>query len=104
MTLSYLPLTGQPIPGPHPGEGRLEVADKWLEIKWEVDDENDAAAAPATTIANTKTRIASFIIGYPLNPSVDTMCCPTNTKDSTLEFKVSPSFSYSSISSHHFDY
>jgi hypothetical protein len=60
------------MPGPHPGDGKAEVAERWLAIMCDVDDENDAAAAPATTMANTKTRKASFILDYSLKESVDT--------------------------------
>ena len=44
------------------------------------DDENDAAAAPATTMANTKTRKASFILDYSLKDSVDRKRSPLTQK------------------------
>jgi hypothetical protein len=44
------------------------------------DDENDAAAAPATTMANTNTRKASFIIGYPLKEPIDKEGSPLTLK------------------------
>jgi hypothetical protein len=52
------------MPGPQPGEGSSPVAEMWLTIVCEREDETEAAAAPATITANIKTRTASFIIGY----------------------------------------
>lgn len=55
------------MPGPQPGIGMADpVAERWLAIKCDVDEEKEAAAAPAKTTANAKIRIASFIISYPL--------------------------------------
>ena len=59
-------VVGQPgIPGPHEGTGRPAVAAWWLRKAWLGDDVTDAAAAPATTTDRTRTRKASFIVGYP---------------------------------------
>ena len=56
----------QPMPGPQVGTGSPAVADWWLENVCFGVEETEAAAAPATTTESTKTRKASFIIGYPL--------------------------------------
>jgi hypothetical protein len=53
------------MPGPHVGTGSPAVADWWLRKECFGDEETEAAAAPATTTDRTKTRKASFIIGYP---------------------------------------
>lgn len=47
--------------GPQPGTGRVDVADWWLGSACVVEDENEAAAAPATTTDSAKMRMASFI-------------------------------------------
>jgi len=52
--------------GPHPGTGRLAVADWWLGMTCEVEEEKEAAAAPATTTERAKIRMASFMIVIPL--------------------------------------
>jgi hypothetical protein len=49
--------------GPHCGIGIFAVADWWLAMTFEVEDERLAAAAPAKTTDNAKIRKASFIIG-----------------------------------------
>jgi hypothetical protein len=77
----YLPVGGQPIPGPHPGPGRAEVAEIWLAMRWVFDEENDAAAALATTMASITTRKASFIPGYSLRR-------PINRKGPSLTQKI----------------
>ena len=60
------------MPGPQPGMGIAEpVADRWLAIRCDVEEEKEAAAAPATTTANAKIRRASFIFSYPLAISQD---------------------------------
>jgi hypothetical protein len=46
------------------------VADWWLAIRCEVEEEKDAAVAPATTTANAKIRRMSFILSYPLTISL----------------------------------
>jgi len=53
MPWAYLP-TGQPIPGPQQGIGRLEVADWWLAMAVMVLGATEAAAAPATTTDRAK--------------------------------------------------
>jgi len=40
------------------------VADWWLANTRELEDESEAAAAPAKTTERAKIRIASFIVGY----------------------------------------
>ena len=50
--------------GPHPGTGRADVAD-WLEMARGVEEETEAAAAPATTTDKAKIRMASFMIDDP---------------------------------------
>jgi hypothetical protein len=52
------------MPGPHVGVGSPAVADWWLEKAFFGVEETEAAAAPATTTDRTKTRMASFIVGY----------------------------------------
>jgi hypothetical protein len=53
------------MPGPQPGIGRAAtVADCRLNVTCDVDEEKEAAAAPARTTANAKILTASFIIGY----------------------------------------
>jgi hypothetical protein len=54
-----------PIPGPQDGTGSPAVADWWLAKVCFGLEETEAAAAPATTTDRTKTRKASFILGYP---------------------------------------
>jgi hypothetical protein len=44
----------------------LAVADWWLEIIFKVDDEKEAAAAPANTTDKARMRMASFIVSGPL--------------------------------------
>jgi hypothetical protein len=63
------------MPGPQPGEGRAPVAERWLAIMCDLDDENEAAAAPATTRANTRALKASFIMVTP-QPSLLTKKVP----------------------------
>jgi hypothetical protein len=41
----------------------LTVADWWLAIGWAVEEETEAAAAPAKTIDKAMMRIVSFIVG-----------------------------------------
>jgi hypothetical protein len=60
------------MPGPQPGDGSPEVAERWLIATFDFEEENDAAAAPATMTANAKILMASFIVGYPLNETIDT--------------------------------
>jgi hypothetical protein len=57
----------QPIPGPHPGDGNAAVAERWLTDRCDVEDENDAAAAPATIAVKANILTASFIFDYPLS-------------------------------------
>jgi hypothetical protein len=45
------------------GIGLLSVADWWLAMGRAVEEETEAAAAPATTIDNAMMRIVSFIVG-----------------------------------------
>jgi hypothetical protein len=59
------------MPGPQAGAGSAAVADWWLVNVPEVDEENEAAAAPAMTTAKAKIRMASFMIGYPFAITVD---------------------------------
>lgn len=47
--------------GPHIGMGIAEVADWRLVKVWVVDDETEAAAAPATTTLRAKMRTTSFM-------------------------------------------
>jgi len=54
---------GQPIPGPHPGEGRTEAAERWLTMRGGVDEETEAAARLATMAAVAKILMVSFIPG-----------------------------------------
>jgi len=54
------------MPGPHVGVGSWAVADWWLGMACVVEDETEAAAAPAKTTARAKTRIASFMVSNPL--------------------------------------
>ena len=49
----------------HGGIGRADVADWWLGRACVVEDEMEAAAAPATTTESAKIRTASFMISYP---------------------------------------
>ena len=63
--MDYLVVLVQPMPGPHVGTGRPAVADWWLGSICFGLEETEAAAAPATTTERTKTRKASFIVGYP---------------------------------------
>jgi len=60
----------QLTPGPQEGTGKPAVADWWLEKARFGVEETEAAAAPATTTDRTKTRMASFIIGYPSQKSL----------------------------------
>jgi hypothetical protein len=53
------------MPGPQVGVGNPAVADWWLAKVCFGVEETEAAAAPATTTDRTKTRKASFILGYP---------------------------------------
>jgi hypothetical protein len=53
------------MPGPQVGTGSPAVADWWLRKECFGLVETEAAAAPATTTDRTKTRNASFIVGYP---------------------------------------
>jgi hypothetical protein len=46
--------------------GRLEVADWWLGMAGVVEDEREAAAAPAKTTDRAKTRMTSFMVIIPL--------------------------------------
>jgi hypothetical protein len=46
------------------GPGICAVAD-WLEMPRGVDEDMEAAAAPATTTDKAKIRMASFMIDYP---------------------------------------
>ena len=62
---SYLVVLVQPMPGPQVGTGSPAVADWWLTKECFGVEETETAAAPATTTDRTKTRKASFIIGYP---------------------------------------
>jgi hypothetical protein len=55
----------QPIPGPQPGTGKPEVAERWLVNTCFGVDVTEAAATPATTTEKTNTRKMSFIISYP---------------------------------------
>jgi hypothetical protein len=41
------------------------VADWWLAITGVLEEEREAAAAPAKTMDKAKIRIASFIVSYP---------------------------------------
>lgn len=66
----YFVVFVQPMPGPQVGTGSPAVADWWLEKERFGVEETEAAAAPATTTDRTKTRNASFIIGYPLRKSL----------------------------------
>ena len=52
--------------GPHCGTGKLAVADWWLGMACVVEDETEAAAAPAKTTARAKTRRICFMVGNPL--------------------------------------
>ncbi len=58
------------MPGPQTGTGKPAVADWWLENVCFGVEETEAAAAPATTTDRTRTRKASFIIGYPTEKSL----------------------------------
>jgi hypothetical protein len=51
------------IAGSQTGTGLLTVADWWLAIGRAVDEETEAAAAPAKTIDKAMMRIVSFIVG-----------------------------------------
>jgi hypothetical protein len=62
----YLPGLGQPIPGPHPGEGRIDAAERWLTAQGGTDGETEAAAMLATIAAVANIRMVSFIFGQPL--------------------------------------
>jgi hypothetical protein len=53
------------MPGPQVGVGSPEVADGGLAKVCFGLEETEAAAAPATTTDRTRTRKASFIVGYP---------------------------------------
>jgi hypothetical protein len=92
------------MPGPHPGDGSPEVAERWLVTTFGFEEEKEAAAAPAMIAANAKILTTSFIVGYPLNETIDTKDRLTNTKDTRPQFSASPSISVSSISSHLFGY
>jgi hypothetical protein len=92
------------MPGPHPGDGSPEVAERWLITTFDFEEENEAAAAPATIAAKAKTLMASFIVGYLSTETIDTKEWLTNTKDTRPHFSPSPAISVSSISSRSFDY
>jgi hypothetical protein len=96
----YFSLAEQPIPGPHPGDGKLDVAERWLTVTFDLEEENEAAAAPATITDNAKILAASFISSYPLSEFLDTKNSLSNTKDTSADSAASPSISVSSISSH----
>ena len=51
------------IAGSHTGIGILSVADWWLEMGFVVEEETEAAAAPAKTMDRAMMRIVSFIVG-----------------------------------------
>jgi hypothetical protein len=53
------------MPGPQPGVGKPEVAERWLAKALFGVEETEAAAAPATTTERINTRKMSFIISYP---------------------------------------
>jgi hypothetical protein len=53
------------MPGPQPGTGKPEVAERWLAIACLGAEEKEAAAAPATTTERIRTWNASFIVSYP---------------------------------------
>ena len=62
----------QGMPGPQNGIGSPAVADWWLATivrVLEVDEENEAAAAPARTSVKAKMRTVSFIVGNPFEIS-----------------------------------
>ena len=50
-------------PGAHSGIGKWAVADCWLGMALVVDDEMEAAAAPAKTTDKAMMRMASFMVG-----------------------------------------
>ena len=52
--------------GPHPGTGKLAVADWWLATTCFVEGVTEAAATPTKTMASAKIRMVSFIVGNPL--------------------------------------
>jgi len=52
-------------PGPHAGTGRVSVADWWLRTTRVVEEESEAAAAPAMTIERAKILTASFMMSNP---------------------------------------
>jgi hypothetical protein len=51
--------------GPHAGIGKLALADWWPTKVFELDEDTDAAAKPATTTQTAKARMMSFMIGNP---------------------------------------
>jgi hypothetical protein len=51
------------IAGSQTGTGILSVADWWLETGRAVEEDTEAAAAPAKTIDKAMMRIVSFIVG-----------------------------------------
>jgi hypothetical protein len=55
------------------GTGSEPVADWWLAKTRELDDESEAAAAPAKTTDRAKIRMASFIVGYLSEFRIDRM-------------------------------
>jgi hypothetical protein len=59
------------MPGPHPGEGSPEVAERWLITTFDFEEEKEAAAAPATIAAKASILTASFILGNPSNGPID---------------------------------
>ena len=96
----YFALAAQPIPGPHPGEGKPAVAERWLTVTSDLEDEKEAAAAPAMRTANAKILMESFISSYPSSDLLDTKASLPSTKDTSADRRASPSNSVSSISSH----
>ena len=94
----YFALAAQPIPGPHPGEGNPAVAERWLTVTFDLEDEKEAAAAPAMRTASARILIESFIFSYPLQAILLTSkgSLP-GTKDTSADRVASPSNSVSSI-------
>lgn len=81
----YFSLAEQPIPGPHPGDGKLDVAERWLTITLDLEEENEAAAAPATITENAKILTASFISSYPSSELLATKDSLPSTKDTSAD-------------------
>jgi hypothetical protein len=52
------------MPGPQVGTGSPAVADWWLAMAVEVEEERPAAAAPAMTRERAKMRTTSFMISF----------------------------------------